>query len=384
MEEIDIVIVGAGIIGLAIAKEIAVRELNLVVLERNSSFGQETSSRNSEVIHSGIYYPSGSLKANACVEGKNLMYETCRKNNIPFKKIGKLIVATDKDELSFLEGLLAQGRDNGVEDLSIIDKNELGEVEPHVSALYGLYSSSTGIVDSHRLMQYLLGVAEENGAVVAYNSEVVNIEKLHDGYKVSVKNNNDMLVLKTRVLINSAGIDADIIAAMAGIDVENAGYRLHFCKGRYFRVNSAKSSLIHRLIYPVPKPKRGGLGIHATLDLGGALRLGPDDEYLEKREKDYSIDNSGRHIFYESVNKFLPFIEENDLTADMAGIRPKLQGPRDDFRDFVIQEEADKGFAGFINLIGIESPGLTASLAIGRYVRGIIKRKDGLCVKYLL
>jgi len=374
MEKADIVIIGAGVIGLAIAREIAGEDRNIVILERNSSFGQETSSRNSEVIHSGLYYPSNSLKAKTCVEGRHLIYEMCEKNNIPYKKIGKFIMATEKEEMSLLQKLITQGQNNGVEDLRIINQKELKTMEPNVFGLFALYSPSTGIVNSHKLMEYLLDGAKSKGVIVAYNCDVIDIKKVNDGYKVSIRNNEEILLLKTRILINCAGLDSDIVAGMVGIDTKKCGYSLYFCRGEYFRIKSNKSSLIKRLIYPVPKPKGGGLGIHVTLDLGGNLRLGPDDEYLEKREKNYFIDDSKRCDFYQEVKRFLPFIEENDLAPDMVGIRPKLQAPEDDFRDFVIQEESEKGFLGLINLIGIESPGLTASISIARLVRDIIDK----------
>jgi L-2-hydroxyglutarate oxidase LhgO len=221
-------------------------------------------------------------------------------------------------------------------------------------------------------MEYFLDSAKDKGAMVAYNSEATAIEKVSAGYKVSVQNSSEVCVLKTKFLINCAGLDSDSIAAMAGIDIKRFGYELHYCKGQYFRVNSRKSGLIKRLIYPVPEAKSGGLGIHATLDLGGSLRLGPDDEYLKGRDKDYSVNDSKRHDFYVSARRLLPFLEEEDLSSDTSGIRPKLQGPEEDFRDFIIDEESDKGFPGLINLIGIESPGLTSSPAIARLVKNLI------------
>lgn len=359
MDEIDILIIGAGVVGLAVAKQLAEKETNLVVVEKAKSFGQETSSRNSEVIHGGMYYPGQTLKAEMCVEGRQLLYEICQRHNIPYKKIGKLIVATEKEEIPSLEKLLIQGRDNGVDELRMINQQELGNLEPNVRGISAVYSRGTGIINSHRLMQYFLETVRSNSGIVSFNSEVTSIEKLSEGYKV---------------VINCAGLDSDLIAQMAGIEIKQCKYELHYCKGEYFRVNSNKSGLIKRLIYLVPKPKSGGLGIHATLDLAGSLRLGPDDEYLEDRDKDYSVDNSKRTVFYESAKKFLPFLEEQDILPDTSGIRPKLQGKNEEFRDFVIKEESDKCLAGFINLIGIESPGLTASPAIAKMVSNMVRR----------
>lgn len=372
MERFDILIIGAGVVGLAIAAELSKKHKEIVVLERHNSFGQETSSRNSEVIHAGIYYPKDSLKAKLCVEGRKLLYEICQQNNIPHKKIGKLIVASEKEEIPALEELFQRGKGNGVENLRLIDAADLKKMEPNVNGVAALYSPSTGIIDSHRLMQYFSDIAQDNGAVVSYNSEVVGIKKNASGYEILVKNDRETISLNVKVVINSAGLDSDSIAEMAGIDIERSNYRLHYCKGQYFRVNGSKSHLIKKLIYPVPKPKSAGLGVHATLDLSGSLRLGPDEKYLKNRTKNYSVDDSQRNNFSLAANRLLPFIDKDDFSSDTAGIRPKLQGEGDDFRDFVIQEETEKGLAGFINLIGIESPGLTASPAIAKFVKEMI------------
>lgn len=373
MEEVDIVIIGAGVVGLAIASELAQSKSNIVVLERNNTFGQETSSRNSEVIHGGMHYPLGTLKAKLCIEGRRLLYEICKINNIPHKKIGKLIVATEKEEISCLETLLLQGRENGVEGLRVISQYDLERLEPNVSGLSALYSEETGIIDSHRLMQYFVSTAKNKGAMIVYNCEVKGIDRLSAGYKILINNDKEVLTLKSETVINCAGLDSDKVAEMVGIDIKKSKYGLHYCKGQYFRVKSNKSALIERLIYPVPQPLNGCLGVHATLDLGGGLRLGPDDLYLNDRIKDYSVNPAGKMGFYNAVNKFLPFIEEDDLYEDISGIRPKLQEEGGLFRDFVIQEESDKGFSGFFNLIGIESPGLTASPAIARYLKELIR-----------
>ncbi len=369
MEKTDILIIGAGVIGLAIAKELSFNKKDIIVIEKNKSFGQETSSRNSEVIHGGMYYPSGTLKAGLCINGHRLLYQLCMEKKIPYKKIGKLIIATDKDELSALEVILAQGKSNGVEGLKFITEAQIKKLEPKVSVIDALYSPETGIIDSHSLMDYLLTTAEENGATIAYNAKVIAIEKNNNGYRVTIKNNGEIVEIIALVVINCAGLDSDIIAGMIGVDIFKEKYNLHYCKGQYFRVSPEKSKLINRLIYPVPLPKSGGLGIHVTPDLTGSLRLGPDDNYLNNRIKDYSVDEKKKNDFFISVAKFLPFLKEVDLTPDLSGIRPKLQPKGGEFRDFIIHDETDKGFPGFINLVGIESPGLTASLAISRYVR---------------
>jgi len=359
---------------LAVANSLAKDDQSVLVIERHDSFGRETSSRNSEVIHGGMYYPTGSLKDILCVEGRRLLYDFCCSHNIPCKKTGKIIVATEPGEISSLEKLLQLGNANGVEDLRFLTKEEIKGFEPHVSGVAALYSPETGIIDSHRFMSCLVALAQERGAMIAYNSEFLQATKEISGYKIVVKNGVDELSIMARIVINSAGLDSDIVAQNAGFDLDKYQYNIHYCKGQYFRLNSAKARLLKMLIYPVPEPVSGGLGVHATVDLAGGVRLGPDDEYLKSRVQDYSVDSLCRLKFCESARNFIPFISEDDLSIDTAGIRPKLQGPGGDFRDFVISDEADKGFPGFINLIGIESPGLTASLAISRYVREKVLR----------
>ncbi|MFH1666472.1 MAG: NAD(P)/FAD-dependent oxidoreductase [Elusimicrobiota bacterium] len=375
MEEFDIVIIGAGVVGLAVASELSqsAGNKNILVLEKSHSFGQETSSRNSEVIHGGMYYPAGTLKARLCIEGRRLLYQICGKNRIPYKKIGKLIVAVEKEELPALEGIRKQGELNGVEGLRAVSRAELKELEPNLIGIAALLSGETGIIDSHRLMKYFLDSAQSKGVIIAYNSQVSGIAKINDGYKITVNNKEEVLDIKSALVINCAGLDSDLIAEMAGISLKENKYNLHYCKGQYFRVSPGKAKFLNRLAYPVPKPKSGGLGVHATLDLGGGLRLGPDDKYLDGREKDYSVDENRKRDFYSSAIKFIPFIEEKDLFADTAGIRPKLQENGGEFRDFIIKEESDQGLPGFINLVGIESPGLTASAAIAKYVKGLIR-----------
>lgn len=375
MQEFDIVIIGAGVVGLAIASELAQAAVNkdILVLEKAGSFGQEISSRNSEVIHAGMYYPQNSLKARLCVKGRRLLYETCERQKIPYKKIGKLIVATEKEELTALDRIHRQGELNGVENLKLVSASELKKMEHNLFGIAALFSPETGIVDSHRLMRYFLESAQNKDVIVAYNSEVSDIDRVDYGYKITVKNNDEIMEITSSVVINCAGLDADTVAELAGIDLGKNKYGLHYCKGQYFRVDSGKAKFLNRLIYPVPKPKSGGLGVHATLDLAGGLRLGPDDKYLKNRIKDYSIDETKKNEFYLSAVKFMPFINEQDLYPDTAGIRPKLQEESGEFRDFVIKEESGQGFPGFINLIGIESPGLTASPAIAKYVKGLIR-----------
>ncbi|PIQ87170.1 MAG: FAD-dependent oxidoreductase [Candidatus Omnitrophica bacterium CG11_big_fil_rev_8_21_14_0_20_43_6] len=375
MEEFDIVIIGAGVVGLAVASELAQSTVNksILVLEKADSFGRETSSRNSEVIHGGMYYPAGTLKADLCVKGRRLLYELCAKQKIPCKKIGKLIIAVEDKELADLEGIHRQGKLNSVEGLKMISGTELKKMEPNLNGISALLSEETGIIDSHRLMEYFLQSSKDKGVTVAYNCEVVGIDKINSSYKIMAKNMDETLEINSTVVINCAGLDSDIIAKLAGIDLKKNKYELHYCKGQYFRVATGKAKLLNHLAYPVPKPKSAGLGVHATLDLGGGLRLGPDDKYLHDRIKDYLFDESKKIEFYTSAVKFMPFIKEQDLSPDTSGIRPKLQEESGEYRDFVVKEESDKGLPGFVNLIGIESPGLTACPAIAEYVKGLLR-----------
>ncbi len=368
----DITIIGAGVVGLAIAAQLARRDRVVFVLEKNERFGQETSSRHSGVIHSGIYYPAGSLKAKLCVEGNRLLYELCRKHGIGHRKLGKLIVATSDEETGQLQELKAKGQRNGATGLKIISRSELKKLEPNVEGVAALLSPSTGIIDSHALMEYFAARAKENGAEVAYRKNVVGLEKVSAGYKVTVEENDKgKFSFTTHILINCAGLYCDKIAGLAGIDIDRAGYRLHYCKGEYFTVGNGKNRLVKRLIYPVPEVKDTGLGVHVTLDLEGRMRLGPNTEYVDGI--DYSVDSRHKDSFYDAAKGMFPFIEYADLEPEMAGIRPKLQGPGEDVRDFVIRDETDKGLPGFIDLIGIESPGLTSSPAIGKYVAALVK-----------
>lgn len=352
--------------GLSIAVELSKEHKDIFIIEKNAAFGQETSSRNSEVIHAGIYYPKDSLKTRTCIEGRELLYEFCSRNNIPHKKIGKLIVAINGDEIKGLGELFKQGLENGVKDLELLSQDEIKKLEPNIKVEAAIYSPSTGILDSHSLMKSLLSQFESYGGQITYKTELTGIDEVKDGFEITVEDKNEgSFKFSTGILINCAGLNSDKVSSMAGLAKDE--YKLKYCKGSYFRVQNNKARFISRLIYPVPKKSGRGLGIHATLDLAGGLRLGPDDEYVEKI--DYAVDGSKQKIFYENARKFLPFFQAEDLSPDMAGVRPKLQGAQDGFRDFIIKDEIDNGLPGFINLIGIESPGLTSALSIAKMVR---------------
>lgn len=371
MEEVDLVIIGAGVVGLAIARHLSRSGgRNIVVLERHATFGEETSSRNSEVIHAGMYYPADSLKARLCVRGNVLMYEFCRDYDILHRACGKLIVGNTDEELQNVTELYQQGKTNGVPLLELIEKARIQQLEPLINARLALYSQTTGLVDVHQLMRACEIQAENSGVLFAYHHRVTAIERLNSGYKIEVLSaDGDRLELYSPIIINAAGLEADQIAALAGIDIDQADYRQHYCKGEYFNVSNRHAGKISHLVYPTPTAI--SLGIHTRLRLDGTLALGPNAFYVA--EIDYTVDETHKLDFWNSVCDFLPFITIEDLTPEMAGIRPKLQAEGEGFRDFVIQEESKRGLPGLINLIGIDSPGLTAAFAIAEYVSAMIK-----------
>ncbi len=369
----DITIIGAGIVGLAVAAELAATGREVVVLERHESFGRETSSRNSEVIHAGLYYEPDSLKARLCVEGRERIYALCRHENIGRRRLGKLVVACTAEESSVLAAMLENGRAAGVDDLSMLGPEEVRDLEPEVRAPGGaLYSPSTGIVDSHALMAYLARQAENAGATLVCGAEVVSLDRSADGsWQVGLQDSAGGYAFESACVVNSAGLGSEAVARMAGIDVEAAGYRLHYCKGEYFSLAPSTWSRVSRLVYPAPPADGHGVGTHLTLALDGRARLGPNAYFVESAN-DFEVNVNHRQEFFEGARSFLPFLEIEHLTHDTAGIRPKLAGPGAKFRDFVIRHEADRGLEGLINLVGIESPGLTASLALGALVREMV------------
>ena len=368
MADTGIVVVGAGVVGLAVAARLASRHPDLVLLERHPRHGQETSSRNSEVIHAGIYYPRGSLKARLCVEGQRLLYDLCAARGVPHRRCGKIIVAGDESELPALDDLRTQARGNGVE-LEPLSTAATAALEPNVVSAGSLLSPTSGIVSAHGLMDALLHDVLQAGAVFQPRSEVVGIERRNGEYRLAVRSGNTEEPLTAERVVNAGGLGADTVAALAGIDVDAAGYRQHYCKGSYFSVAPARAGLLTRLVYPVPG--RYSLGVHAVLGLDGRLRFGPDAEYVA-RGADYRVDATKAPSFAEAARRIVPAITEADLTPDTSGIRPKLQGPGQGFRDFVIAEESGRGLPGFVNLVGMDSPGLTSALAIARDVERLV------------
>ncbi len=375
--EITTTIVGAGVVGLAVAAELSRTRKGVLILERNQAFGQETSSRNSEVIHAGIYYAKDSQKAKLCVEGNRLLYRLCEQRRIPHRRCGKLIVATDNDEEAMLATIQDRARENGVEALEMLNARQVKALEPNVKACAALFSPSTGIIHSHRLMRHYAARAHENGAQFVPHTTVVRVEKQDDArYRVHVVYPDGQTdSFASRWVVNCAGLESDRLAESMGIDIDACGYRLHYWKGEYFSLDVPRGFIRH-LVYPVPQANHVGLGVHATIDLSDRVKLGPNATYLPDRQLDYTVDAQARQSFYEAACRYLPGISVDQLHPEMTGIRPKLQKPGDPARDFIIAEETAKGLPGVINLIGIESPGLTASPAIARHVAAFLAERS--------
>jgi L-2-hydroxyglutarate oxidase LhgO len=363
----EVIIIGGGVVGLSCAMFLS-QKFSTLLVEQHPSFGRETSSRNSEVVHSGIYYPKDSLKAKLCVEGNKSLYRWCEENNVSFKKTGKVIVATNEQEIEYLEKLLENAKRNGLDGVESLDASQVRRLEPNIKAIAGLLVKATGIVDSHRLMESLYAKATSNGCSFAFNHKVVAIEPKGETYVISVQSKDgEKFNVSSKIVVNSAGLESDTICSLLGLDVDKLGYKLRWAKGHYFRVRHSKSNLVSRLVYPVPPKNANFLGIHITIELNGGLKLGPDLVYLDEKVKDYSVPEDLRQKFYDSVSTYLIGLEVEDLFPDQAGIRPKL-AYFNNYPDFIIKDEKENGFPGFINLVGIESPGLTCALEIGKMV----------------
>lgn len=376
----EVVVIGAGVVGLAIAARLSAEGRAVLVLERQDAFGRETSSRNSEVIHAGLQYPPGSLKARLCVEGNRLLYDICARMGIPHRNLGKLVIAIEDQEEEGLHALKATAERNGVQGLRICGRSELERLEPELTAPAAMYVPSTGIVDAHSLMAYFAQQAREHGAEIVYRTEVRGLARLSDGYLIEgVDASGERFALRAEIVVNAAGLWADHVAALAGIDLDAAGYRQHFCKGEYFGITPGKSvrSRISRLVYPLAATgtERVGTRIHLTLDLAGRMRLGPDAEWLPdawRADPEYRVNDAKRDLFWRSAQRYLPWLEPSDLFPESAGVRPRIFAPGEPQRDFIIAHEAERGMPGFINLIGIESPGLTSSPAIAQHVSALL------------
>lgn len=369
MHDIETIVIGAGVVGLACARSLALSGREVMVLERHELIGSETSARNSEVIHAGIYYPTGSLKAQLCVEGKQKLYAFCKENGVGHKQTGKLIVACTADQAEQLEAIRLKAAGNGVDDLVRLSAQEASHLEPELACYGALSSPSTGIVDSHGLMLALQGELESNGGQVVLNTEVTGLESLAGGgFRISVAvsgEDTEGYSLTCDQLIIAAGHGAP------GLGTQLPGTqapRRYIAKGNYFRING--KAPFSTLIYPVPTTNSGLLGVHVTLDLMGRVKFGPDMEWVE--DFNYDVDPARAEVFYDAVRQYWPGLEDGALEPDYCGLRPKIHAPGDPAPDFRIDGPGTHGLDGLVALYGIESPGLTSSLAIGDYVKALL------------
>lgn len=364
MDQVECVVIGAGVIGLAVARALALAGREVMVLEAASAIGTGTSARNSEVIHAGIYYAAGSLKARLCVRGKGMLYDYCAERGIAHRRCGKLIVATAPEQLARLQGVVEQARRNGVNDLVLLSREEARALEPQLACEGAVYSPSTGIVDSHALMLALQGDVENAGGIVVLNASVAHAECAPQVISLMT---NDGTGLQARIVVNAAGLQAPALARrFKGLEPRYVP-PAWFAKGNYFTLSS-RTPFAH-LVYPLPEA--AGLGVHFTLDLGGQAKFGPDVQWVDS-PADLMVDPARGAAFYAEVRKYWPALQDGALIPGYAGMRPKIHGPHEAAADFLIQGPPDHGVPGLVNLFGIESPGLTSALAIGAHVADLV------------
>lgn len=367
MDKVDCIVIGAGVVGLAVARALALTGREVMVLEAANAIGTGTSSRNSEVIHAGIYYPPGSLKARLCVQGKQLLYNYCAQRGIGHHRCGKLIVATHESQVAQLQGIIAKAAVNGVHDLVLLNREQAQAMELQLECVAAVYSPSTGIVDSHALMMSLQGDIENAGGFVVLNTTVAQLNLAKLAIEIIASDGTE---LAANTVINAAGLYAPLVASrIQGFDAKHVPPTF-WAKGNYFTLTG--KSPFSRLIYPVPEA--AGLGVHLTIDLGGQAKFGPDVQWVNSPD-DLLVDPSRGNAFYAEIRKYWPGLKDHTLQPGYAGIRPKLQGPGASAGDFVIQSEAVHGVPGLVNLFGMESPGLTSALAIGKYVSQMLLKK---------
>jgi L-2-hydroxyglutarate oxidase LhgO len=362
MEKVDAIIIGAGVVGLAIATKLSHKLKNVLIIDKNASFGEETSSRNSEVIHAGIYYPQHSLKAKLCVQGKDMLYQYCKERSIPHQRLGKLLLAHGEAEEQCLAKTIKQAALNNVNDLVWLTEGEIKKSNPELHATAALLSPSTGIIDAHSYMQALLAEIESNNGQFVGKTTFVKADKDNCEFVVTLNSQDEIMKLHCDYLINSGGLHSTNVAENINDLAKPHIPTLHYCRGHYFSYQG--KSPFTQLIYPVPEAH--GLGIHASLDIGGQLKFGPDTQYIN--DIDYEVSDDLKAKFVAAIQRYYPSLDTERLQPAYSGIRPKLEGPKDGFKDFIIQNEKVHGLKGLINLFGIDSPGLTSSLAIADYV----------------
>ena len=364
MDKLDCVVIGAGVVGLAVARALALQGREVMVLEAADAIGTQTSSRNSEVIHAGIYYPQGSLKARLCVQGRQMLYDYCEARGIGHRRCGKLIVATSEAQHAQLQAIQAKAAANGVTDLVLLTREQAVALEPALHCVAALHSPSTGIVDSHALMLAYQGDLENAGGMVVLNAPLARAEVCFDGLMLEMQDGTQLIA---HSVVNAAGVHAPAVArSIEGLDACHVP-AAHYCKGNYFTLSG--HSPFQRLIYPVPES--AGLGVHLTVDLGGQAKFGPDVQWVDSPE-DLVVQPARGEVFYAEVRKYWPALPDGALLPGYAGIRPKINAPHEAASDFVIQGPAEHGVPGLVNLFGIESPGLTSSLAIGVWVAELL------------
>jgi len=368
MSDIDCLVIGAGVIGLACAAQMARAGSSVMLVEQERRIGEHTSSRNSEVIHAGIYYSPGSLKARLCVEGRELLYSWCKNHGVEHRRIGKLLVAVTEAEIPALEAIQTNARNSSVDSLEVISQARLRELEPAVAGVAALLSPQTGIIDSHAYMESLLAEAQRYGADLVFDTRVDHLARTEHGWRVEGTSCGERFCIYTRYAINAAGLFASQVAEkVEGLDTACVP-PTYWCQGRYF--GYAGRAPFKHLVYPMPEANTAGLGIHATLDLGAQVRFGPDVAWINSL--DYRVDDSLRDSFARAIFRYFPSLNTARLTACYSGIRPKLSAPGHPAADFSIQGPQVNGLPGLVNLFGIESPGLTASLAIAQHVSQLL------------
>ncbi len=360
----EVVVVGGGVVGLAVAARLS-ETRRVALVERHARFATETSGRNSGVIHAGLYYPPGSKKARLCVEGRERLYRYCAARGIPHRRTGKLVLATAESEIVELERIAANAHACGVEALDLLDAGQLARREPLLRAVAAVYSTESGIVDAHLLTANLLWQARDRGCDVLPSTTLEQLERTANGYRLVLREfDGTRSEVTADAVVNAAGLEADRWSAQLGLDVDALGLRLSACKGDYFVLARTVPKPTCPLVYPVPSG--AGLGIHLTSDLGGMVRAGPDAEWVDTVS--YEVAPEKRTLFADAVRRYFPSLRDEDLAPDFAGVRPKLARSRQGFADFVIEECTAHGLPGYVQLVGIESPGLTASLAIAEEV----------------
>ena len=358
----DVVIIGAGIVGLAIARSIGeTTNKSVLVIEKEESFGRGISSRSSEVIHSGIYYKPGSLKAKYCTLGRDMVYDFCAKNDIWYNKCGKLIVGRHHQSEE-LNTLYKNGQENDVPEIQIIDKNEINKLEPNIKADIALYIGCTGIISTHDLMAAFYKISQENDHDYLFKSQIIDVRQVKSGYELNIENaRGEIEKALSQWVINAAGLESDLVANM--IDEDSPSLR--YSKGCYYKLSSKWRGAFKHLVYPLPDEKHGSLGIHLSFDETQMMRLGPSANWMDEKEENYDVEEYLLDQFYSEGCQYIRGLEKEDLSPDYAGIRPKIWMDENPMPDFYISHEQEKGFPGWINLIGIESPGLTSAIAIG-------------------